>query len=185
MGWSIYFSRCQWHFKRLLHHKVNAKKQHHWLQFAPVYWGLGQELNNQQATNKHPEWRAAFIPQWRDITGRREASHTTVSAIWQNFLPIQCCLQYLEKLSPLAVINGNLDKEQVFHSGWGAFKKWQISLRKYWYIPVFNLLWFGKGSQLQCTGEWISVCFTESLFCKMLLLRLSLWMCHSWLAKIL
>lgn len=146
-----------------------------------VYWGLGQELNHQQAMNKHLQWRAAFIPQWRDITGCREASHTIVSAIWQNFLPIQRCVVYLEKLLPLAIINGNLDKEQVFHSGWGAFKKGQISLRKllkYWHMPVFNLPWFGKGSQLQ----WNSACLTESLFYKMLFLRLSP-MCHSWLGK--
>lgn len=138
---------------------ITAKK-HHWLQFGTVYGGLGQELNNQQVTNKHQQWWAAFIPPWRDITGCGEASHTILSAVWQTYLPIQCCLQYLEKLLSLAVINGNSDKEQVFHSAWGVFKKGQISSRKllkYWHIPVFNLPWFGKGLQL----HWrMNLCFT-------------------------
>lgn len=131
-----------------------------------------------------PTVTAAFIPRWRDTPGCREASHTTVGAVQQNYLPSQCCVQYLEKFLPLAVINDNLDKEQVFHSGWGALRKGQISLRKllkYWRIPVFNLPRFGKGSQLHwrmnlCVSYRISVLH-------LLLLRLSP-MCHSWLGKI-
>lgn len=48
-------------------------------------------------------------------------------------------------LLPLAVINDNLEREQEFQSGWVAFRKGQILLRKllkYWCIPVFNLPWF-------------------------------------------